>query len=68
MLVNLVGYWLLGLPFGCLLCFGYGVGVAGLWLGLCAGLMIVAPTLLVVWARRSRDLDAIREAAAAIAV
>lgn len=68
MLVNLVGYWLLGLPFGCLLCFGYGVGVPGLWIGLCAGLMIVAPTLLVVWARRSRRPDAIRESAAAIAV
>lgn len=68
MLVNLVGYWLLGLPLGCVLCFGYGVGVPGLWLGLCAGLMIVAPTLLVVWTRRSRAPDAIREAAGAIAV
>jgi MATE family multidrug resistance protein len=67
MLVNLVGYWLLGLPFGCVLCFGYGVGVPGLWIGLCAGLMVVAPTLLVVWARRSRGPDAIRDAAGAIA-
>lgn len=53
MLVNLVGYWLLGLPLGWFLCFERGAGVAGLWVGLCAGLVIVAVTLLLVWARRS---------------
>lgn len=54
MLVNLVGYWLVGLPFGWMLCFRRDLGVPGLWIGLCAGLVIVALTLLAVWARRSR--------------
>ena len=54
MLANLVGYWLLGLPLGMLLCFERGVGVPGLWIGLCTGLIVVATTLLVVWTRRSR--------------
>jgi len=54
MIANLVGYWLLGLPFGALLCFRYGAGVVGLWLGLCAGLVFVATTLLAVWTYRSR--------------
>jgi MATE family multidrug resistance protein len=56
MLVNMVGYWLFGLPIGWLLCFQRGLGVPGLWFGLCAGLTTVALTLLVVWARRSRTL------------
>jgi MATE family multidrug resistance protein len=54
MLANLVGYWLLGLPLGALLCFERGAGVPGLWIGLCTGLIVVATTLLVVWTRRSR--------------
>jgi MATE family multidrug resistance protein len=54
MIANLVGYWLLGLPLGVLLCFERGAGVVGLWLGLCMGLVVVATTLLVVWTRRSR--------------
>ncbi len=56
MIVNLIGYWLLGLPLGWLLCFGRGAGVLGLWIGLCAGLVTVALTLLLVWTRRARAL------------
>jgi MATE family multidrug resistance protein len=52
MVANLVGYWVIGLPVGCVLCFGRGVGVPGLWMGLCVGLVCVGLTLLVVWARR----------------
>jgi MATE family multidrug resistance protein len=58
MIANLIGYWVLGLPVGCLLCFRGGAGVAGLWLGLCLGLITVAITLLVVWSRRSAALTA----------
>ncbi len=53
MIANLVGYWLLGLPIGWLLCFEGGAGVMGLWIGLCTGLVIVAITLFVTWSRRT---------------
>ena len=56
MIANLIGYWLLGLPIGWMLCFGRGAGVLGLWIGLCLGLIIVAVTLLAVWTRRARAL------------
>jgi MATE family multidrug resistance protein len=52
MLANLAGHWLLGLPIGAALCFGVGWGVIGLWIGLCIGLVVVAVTLTIVWARR----------------
>ncbi|WP_035957868.1 MATE family efflux transporter [Bryobacter aggregatus] len=48
-LAGIVGYWVLGLPLGAWLCFGAGFGVAGLWIGLSAGLAIVAGLLLVRW-------------------
>jgi MATE family multidrug resistance protein len=50
MLVNVVGFWLVGLPTGCGLAFGLGLGPAGLWWGLCVGLCGVAMALLLmVW-------------------
>jgi MATE family multidrug resistance protein len=51
MLVNLMAHWLLGLPVGYTLCFLLGLGVFGLWLGLSAGLIVVAALLLFVWSR-----------------
>ena len=49
MLVALVGYWLIGLPVGMALCFGFdglaGIGVYGLWWGLVAALFVVAIAL-----------------------
>ena len=47
MLVNLGGYWGLGLPVSYLLGFRAGLGPAGLWYGLVIGLAIVATVLLV---------------------
>jgi len=52
---NLVGYWLLGLPVGILLCFRAGWGAVGLWIGLSIGLTVVGSVLLRVWARRARE-------------
>jgi MATE family multidrug resistance protein len=51
MFVNLMGHWLVGLPVGYLLCFGYGYGVTGLWMGLCLGLIVVGSVLLFAWSR-----------------
>jgi MATE family multidrug resistance protein len=47
MLVNLVGYWTLGLPVSYYLGFVAGRGPAGLWWGLVLGLAIVATFLLI---------------------
>ncbi len=54
MLANLVAYWFIGLPLGSLLCFRYGWGAVGVWIGLCLGLMIIGTALLIAWNRRSR--------------
>ena len=56
MTVNLIGHWLLGLPVGYLLCFRFGWGVAGLWVGLSIGLTFVAIVLTIAWHLRSRHL------------
>jgi multidrug resistance protein, MATE family len=56
MLVNLVGHWLLGLPIGYALCFWWGWGVVGLWVGLSAGLIAVGLVLVAAWRTRIRLL------------
>jgi MATE family multidrug resistance protein len=45
--INLVGYWVLGLPLGLYLAFRVGLGPRGLWWGLTAGLMAVAVLLVL---------------------
>ncbi len=47
MVVNLLGYWALGLPVSALLGFALHLGPAGLWWGLVLGLGVVATFLLV---------------------
>lgn len=54
MLWNLVGYWVIGLPLGCWLCFGLKWGAVGLWDGLCLSLILIGCGLLVVWHRANR--------------
>lgn len=52
---HFAGYWGIGLPLGAFLCFGAaGMGAAGLWIGLSAGLVIIGVVLVEVWRRRSR--------------
>jgi len=45
MLVNVVGFWLLGLPLGGWLALRGGMGPQGLWWGLVAGLAVVGLVL-----------------------
>ena len=52
MLANFLAYWLIGLPLGYLLCFRFGWGAVGVWIGLCIGLVIIGSALLVAWHRR----------------
>jgi len=42
MVIGLVGGWIVGLPLGAFLAFTLGMGAAGIWLGLAAGLGAVA--------------------------
>jgi len=53
MYANLVGYWVLGLPLGFILCFMLKWGVYGMWIGLTLSLVVIASTLLLRWNRDS---------------
>ena len=53
MIFNVIGHWLFGLPVGYALCFRYGWGVAGLWIGLSIGLIFTAILLTGVWWKRT---------------
>jgi MATE family multidrug resistance protein len=56
MLTNFTGHWVFGLPLGYSLCFVFGFGVIGLWIGLSTGLIIAGMVLLWVWNRRIHAL------------
>jgi MATE family multidrug resistance protein len=56
MIMNVIGHWVFGLPVGWALCFRYGWGVVGLWVGLSIGLIFVAIVLTVAWFYKSRHL------------
>ncbi len=43
----LVSYWVVGLPLGYALTFSMGLGPAGVWWGLCIGLMLTAIAMLL---------------------
>ena len=47
MVVNVLGFWLFGMPISVVFGFTLGGGAVGLWLGLVAGLAMVALFLLV---------------------
>lgn len=47
-----LGYWGLGLPIGVMLAFWGGMQGVGLWLGLAAGLAVVAVLMVARWLRR----------------
>lgn len=53
-LANIAGHWAVGLPVALLLGFKAGMGIVGLWWGLCAGLTVVAVLLFVRFERLSR--------------
>ncbi len=55
--VQIIGYWIIGLPVGCWLGFRQHYGALGLWLGLCAGLIVAGLALATVWNRTTRTLS-----------
>jgi MATE family multidrug resistance protein len=58
MLVHLAGYWGVGLPVAYLLCFRFGWGAAGIWVGLSAALILIGSTLVAVWRWRALKIGA----------
>jgi multidrug resistance protein, MATE family len=64
---NLLGYYGLALPLGCVLAFRGAMGIRGVWIGLALGLAVVA-ALLVLWiAYRGPGRGAARTAAGSVA-
>jgi len=57
MIANLIGHYPIGLALGLVLCFGFSLGVVGLWTGLAAGLISVGTLLLRAWRNATRDLS-----------
>jgi len=53
---NLVCYWVIGLPFGCWLCFVLHWGAVGLWDGLCLALVLTGTGLLWTWSASSKRI------------
>ncbi|KAA6464608.1 MATE family efflux transporter [Acidobacteria bacterium AB60] len=53
MIVNFVGYWVIGLPLGFVLCFVLHWGIYGLWTGLTLALVIISCALLRRWHKDS---------------
>jgi MATE family multidrug resistance protein len=49
MVCHLIGYWVIGLPLGAMLCFERGLGARGLWMGLSAGLIAIGLVLTAIW-------------------
>jgi len=56
LVVNIIGFWFIGLPTSLVLAFKLGYGPTGLWWGLVAGLGVVAAFLLtrVAWKFRGQ--------------
>jgi MATE family multidrug resistance protein len=55
MIVNIVGFWVIGFPVSLALAFPLGLGAVGLWWGLVVGLIIVALFLIVRVRQRERQ-------------
>jgi MATE family multidrug resistance protein len=53
MIANFIGYWLLGLPLGLILCFVLKWGIYGMWIGLTLALIVISSILLYRWHKDS---------------
>jgi MATE family multidrug resistance protein len=53
-IAHFTGYWIFGLPVAWALCFHYGWGVRGIWIGLTVALVMIGMVLIVCWARKEK--------------
>jgi MATE family multidrug resistance protein len=60
LIANLIGHYPIGLLTGLLLCFGFKLGVIGLWAGLACGLISVALLLIRSWRLKTRQGSSLR--------
>ncbi len=58
MIANFIGYWILGLPLGMILCFVFKWGIYGMWIGLTLALIVISAILLRGWYKDSEALNA----------
>jgi len=49
MRANLIGHYFIGLPLGLLFSYHYNLGLQGLWIGLCFGLISTSMLLAITW-------------------
>ena len=56
LIVQIIGYWIIGLPIGYLFGFHLHQGAVGLWLGLCAGLIVAGIALTTIWRHTTKKL------------
>jgi MATE family multidrug resistance protein len=56
LIVQIIGYWIIGLPIGYLFAFRLHRGPVGLWLGLCAGLIVAGTALTTIWRHTTKKL------------
>ncbi|SFS21290.1 multidrug resistance protein, MATE family [Granulicella pectinivorans] len=56
LIVQLAGYWAIALPLGYYLGFRRHLGPAGLWIGLCTGLIVAATCLALKWRHTTRHV------------
>jgi multidrug resistance protein, MATE family len=54
MIFAALGYWGFGMGLSLLFAFKLGFGGVGIWIGLAAGLAVVAPVMLWRWTRREQ--------------
>jgi MATE family multidrug resistance protein len=54
MIIAALGYWIAGFGTAILLGFEFGLAGVGIWIGLAAGLAVVAALLLARWRLRAR--------------
>jgi multidrug resistance protein, MATE family len=58
MVLNFIGYWIIGLPLGYWLCFSGKLGVFGVWIGLTISLVFIATLVLIEWRNESNQANA----------